>query len=53
MIREESIMTDNTNEFGNEDILNADGDQIKADNVETLSHKSNEEDFKAVFETVK
>lgn len=43
-------MAENTNETGNEEILNADGDQVETDNVETISPKGKEEeDFKAKY----
>ncbi len=42
-------MAENTNETGNEEILNADGDQVQADNVESITPKSGEEDFKAKY----
>lgn len=43
-------MTENTNETGTEDILNADGDQPETENVETISAKGKqEEDFKAKY----
>jgi len=43
-------MTDNTSEFSNEEIINADGDQkAQTENVENIAPKSNEEDFKAKY----
>ncbi len=42
-------MAENTNDLGNEEILNADGDQVETENVETISPKAKEEDFKAKY----
>lgn len=42
-------MTDNTNDFSNEDIINADGDEAIKENVEVLTAKAHEEDFKAKY----
>lgn len=42
-------MTENTNETGNEEILNADGDQPETENVENIAPKAKEEDFKAKY----
>lgn len=43
-------MTENTNETGNEEILNADGDQVETENVESIAPKAKqEEDFKAKY----
>ncbi len=42
-------MAENTNETGTEEILNADGDQVETDNVETIAPKAKEEDFKAKY----
>ena len=42
-------MTENTNETGTEEILNADGDQVETENVETIAPKAKEEDFKAKY----
>lgn len=42
-------MTDNTNDFSNEDIINADGDEAIKENVEILTTKAHEEDFKAKY----
>lgn len=42
-------MTENTNETGNEEILNADGDQVQTENVESISPKGADEDFKAKY----
>ena len=43
-------MTENTNETGTEEeVLNADGDQVETENVETIAPKAKEEDFKAKY----
>jgi molecular chaperone GrpE len=42
-------MTENTNETGNEEILNADGDRPETENVENIASKTKEEDFKAKY----
>jgi molecular chaperone GrpE len=42
-------MTENTNETGTEEILNADGDQPETENVENIAPKAKEEDFKAKY----
>lgn len=42
-------MAENTNETGSEEILNADGDTNETENVETISPKAKEEDFKAKY----
>jgi molecular chaperone GrpE len=42
-------MAENTNETGTEEILNADGDQVETENVETIAPKAKEEDFKAKY----
>lgn len=43
-------MTENTNETGNEEILNADGEPVETENVENIAPKEKqEEDFKAKY----
>lgn len=43
-------MTENTNETGTEEILNADGEQVETENVENIAPKAKqEEDFKAKY----